>query len=73
MNMTKEEMLYDQYDNALFELLMHSVSQHQGQKYAIENEALKEQSDVGPSDLLIRHCLRIISHRLKQKSAHTAA
>lgn len=71
--MTKEEMLYDQYDNALFELLMHSVSQHQGQKYAIENEALKEQSDVGPSDSLIRHCLRIISHRLKQKSAHTAA
>lgn len=29
--MTKQEMLYEQYNDALFRLLMHSVAQHQGQ------------------------------------------
>ena len=28
--MTKQEMLYEQYNDALFRLLMHSVAQHQG-------------------------------------------
>lgn len=31
--MTKQEMLYEQYNDALFRLLMHSVAQHQGQQY----------------------------------------
>lgn len=39
--MTKQEMLYEQYNDALFRLLMHSVAQHQGQQYQEENQALK--------------------------------
>lgn len=41
--MTKQEMLYEQYNDALFRLLMHSVAQHQGQQYQEENQALKAQ------------------------------
>ena len=47
--MTKQEMLYEQYNDALFRLLMHSVAQHQGQQYQEENQALKAQED-GPSE-----------------------
>lgn len=47
--MTKQEMLYEQYNDALFRLLMHSVAQHQGQQYQEENQALKAQEG-GPSE-----------------------
>lgn len=47
--MTKQEMLYEQYNDALFRLLMHSVAQHQGQQYQEENQALKVQEG-GPSE-----------------------
>lgn len=46
--MTKQEMLYEQYNDALFRLLMHSVAQHQGQQYQEENQALKSQEGAPP-------------------------
>ena len=58
--MTKQEMLYEQYNDALFRLLMHSVAQHQGQQYQEENQALKAQEG-GPSETAKRRCLRTIS------------
>lgn len=61
--MTKQEMLYEQYNDALFRLLMHSVAQHQGQQYQEENQALKAQED-GPSETAKRRCLRTISRQV---------
>ena len=63
--MTKQEMLYEQYNDALFRLLMHSVAQHQGQQYQEENQALKAQEG-GPSETAKRRCLRTISRQVRR-------
>lgn len=70
--MTKQEMLYEQYNDALFRLLMHSVAQHQGQQYQEENQALKAQED-GPSETAKRRCLRTISRQVRRGHARAAA
>lgn len=70
--MTKQEMLYEQYNDALFRLLMHSVAQHQGQQYQEENQALKSQEG-GPSKTAKRRCLRTISRQVRRGHARAAA
>ena len=70
--MTKQEMLYEQYNDALFRLLMHSVAQHQGQQYQEENQALKTQEG-GPSETVKRRCLRTISRQVRRGHARAAA
>lgn len=70
--MTKQEMLYEQYNDALFRLLMHSVAQHQGQQYQEENQALKAQEG-GPSETAKRRCLRTISLQVRRGHARAAA
>ena len=70
--MTKQEMLYEQYNDALFRLLMHSVAQHQGQQYQEENQALKAQEGV-PSETAKRRCLRTISRQVRRGHARAAA
>lgn len=70
--MTKQEMLYEQYNDALFRLLMHSVAQHQGQQYQEENQALKSQEG-GPSETAKRRCLRTISRQVRRDHARAAA
>lgn len=70
--MTKQEMLYEQYNDALFRLLMHSVAQHQGQQYQEENQALKAQEG-GPSETAKRRCLRTISRQVRWGHARAAA
>lgn len=70
--MTKQEMLYEQYNDALFRLLMHSVAQHQGQQYQEENQALKTQEG-GPSETAKRRCLRTISRQVRRGHARAAA
>lgn len=70
--MTKQEMLYEQYNDALFRLLMHSVAQHQGQQYQEENQALKAQEG-GPSETAKRWCLRTISRQVRRGHARAAA
>lgn len=70
--MTKQEMLYEQYNDALFRLLMHSVAQHQGQQYQEENQALKAQEG-GPSETAKRRCLRTISQQVRRGHARAAA
>lgn len=70
--MTKQEMLYELYNDALFRLLMHSVAQHQGQQYQEENQALKAQEG-GPSETAKRRCLRTISRQVRRDHARAAA
>lgn len=70
--MTKQEMLYEQYNDALFRLLMHSVAQRQGQQYQEENQALKAQEG-GPSETAKRRCLRTISRQVRRDHARAAA
>lgn len=70
--MTKQEMLYEQYNDALFRLLMHSVAQHQGQQYQEEIQALKAQEG-GPSETAKRRCLRTISRQVRRGHARAAA
>lgn len=70
--MTKQEMLYEQYNDALSRLLMHSVAQHQGQQYQEENQALKAQEG-GPSETAKRRCLRTISRQVRRDHARAAA
>lgn len=70
--MTKQEMLYELYNDALFRLLMHSVAQHQGQQYQEENQALKAQEG-GPSETAKRRCLRTISRQVRRGHARAAA
>lgn len=70
--MTMQEMLYEQYNDALFRLLMHSVAQHQGQQYQEENQALKAQEG-GPSETAKRRCLRTISRQVRRGHARAAA
>lgn len=70
--MTRQEKLYDDYENALFALLMDDVAIAQGQQALAENERLKaDPSAVVPGDLHTR-CVRTVRRKLAAGRRYTA-
>ena len=62
--MTRREKLYDDYENALFALLMDDVAAVQGEAARAENQRLKaDPAAVVPGDLHAR-CVRTVRRKL---------
>lgn len=62
--MTRQEILYDEYENALFALLMDDVSQAQGQQALAEKERLADDPTAAMPEALQTCCARIIRRNL---------
>ena len=54
--MTRREMLVEQYEDALFALLMDEVAEAEGQKALEENQRLRESGELVIPDNLRQRC-----------------
>ena len=69
--MTKKEELREQYEEALFALLMDAVAEHEGAKGIEENERLRADPAAAVPEAVDRQCMRII-RRGPRREGHTA-
>lgn len=58
--MTRRDKLQENYEDALFALLMDEVAEREGQRYLEENERLKKDPDSAVPEELDRRCLKLI-------------
>lgn len=58
--MTRRDKLQENYEDALFALLMDEVVEREGQRYLDENERLKKDPDSAVPEELDRRCLKLI-------------
>lgn len=65
--MTRREMLMEQYENALFALLMDEVAESEGRKAIEENERLKEQGEPVISETSRQRCMKTIARKTTQQ------
>lgn len=65
--MTRREMLLEQYENALFALLMDEVAEEEGRKAIEENERLKALGEPMISEMARQRCMRIIARKSTQQ------
>lgn len=70
--MTKREQLQEQYEDALFALLMDEFAKSEGRSAIEENERLKKDPDFVVPPNVERQCMRVISRYCVQKSIYTA-
>lgn len=71
MTMHEQEKLYEQYEDAVFALLMDKVAEENGKKLLQQNEELLADPDAAVPKALSRRCLRTIekAHRKSQWKA----
>ena len=71
MTMREQEKLYEQYEDAVFALLMDKVAEENGKKLLQQNEELLADPDAAVPKALSRRCLRTIekAHRKSQWKA----
>ena len=61
--MTRREMLVEQYEDALFSLLMDEVAEAEGQKALEENQRLRESGELVVPDGVRQRCQKVIAHK----------
>ena len=70
--MTKRELLEEQYEDALFALLMDRVAISEGQKAIEENERLKSDPNAAVPLSAQRKCVQTINQYFRKKRVHSA-
>lgn len=70
--MTRQELLEEQYEDALFALLMDKFSAAQGKAAWEENERLKRDPAAAVPLPVQQRCLKRISKSFSRRSLHTA-
>ena len=65
--MTRQELLVEQYEDALFALIMDKVAEVEGQKAIEENQRLKESGEVVIPEELNRRCKQTIRCKTAEK------
>ena len=65
--MTRREMLMEQYEDALFALLMNEVAEAEGRKALEENQRLCDSGEMVIPEAVHRRCLRTIARKTAQK------
>lgn len=65
--MTRREMLMEQYEDALFALLMDEVAEVEGQKALEENQRLKESGELVIPEEVSQRCQRVIARKTAEK------
>ena len=57
--MTRREQLQEQYEDALFALLMDELARSEGEKLLEENERLKQEPDADIPDDVMKRCCKV--------------
>lgn len=70
--MSRREQLQEQYEDALFALMMDDVVTAEGKKYLEENERLKNDPDAAVPEEISKECLRTIRRHFAKQKARTA-
>ena len=70
--MTKRERLRENYEEALFALLMDEVAVAQGKEALEENERLKRNPDAAVPEQVTKKCLRVIRQCFRREKARFA-
>lgn len=70
--MTKREQLREEYEDALFALMMDEFAVAEGEKALEENERLKKDPDFVVPTEVERRCLKTISRHCTEQSIHAA-
>lgn len=65
--MTRREMLMEQYEDALFALIMDEVAEVEGQKAIEENQRLKESGELVIPKEVSQRCQRVIARKTAEK------
>ena len=65
--MTRQELLVEQYEDALFALIMDKVAEVEGQKAIEENQRLKASGEVAIPEELNRRCKQTIRCKTAEK------
>lgn len=66
--MTRREMLMEQYEDALFALIMDEVAEVEGQKTLEENQRLKESGELVIPEEVSQRCQRVIARKTTEKN-----
>ena len=67
--MTRREQLLEQYEDALFALLMDEVAKSEGEKLLEENERLKQDPNSDIPDSVMKRCYNVINREFSKKNA----
>lgn len=70
--MSRREQLQEQYEDALFALMMDDVATAEGKKYLEENERLKNDPEAAVPEEVSRECLRTIRREFAKRKARAA-
>lgn len=71
--MQEQEKLYEQYEDAVFALLMDKVAEENGKKLLQQNEALLADPDAAVPETLSKRCLRTIEKAYRKSQWKAAA
>lgn len=71
--MHEQEKLYEQYEDAVFALLMDKVAEENGKKLLQQNEALLADPDAAVPETLSKRCLRTIEKAYRKSQWKAAA
>lgn len=69
--MTRREQLQEQYEDALFALLMEEVAESEGRKALEENERLKQDPDAEVPAEVVRRCRRTIDREFAKQNVRS--
>lgn len=70
--MTRKEQLREQYEDALFALLMDEVAASEGNRALEENERLKRDPDAAVPEETQQKCLQFIEQQFRARSGRSA-
>lgn len=70
--MNRREQLRDQYEDALFALLMDDIATAEGKRAEAENERLKNDPSAAIPEDVDKRCLQTIRHHFAKQRAYTA-
>lgn len=73
MTMHEQEKLYEQYEDAVFALLMDKVAEENGKKLLQQNEELLADPDAAVPETLSKRCLRTIEKAYRKSQWKAAA
>ena len=68
--MNEKKQLYEQYEDAIFALIMNEVAEKEGERLLEENERLKSSKEVIVPDVISSRCLKVIAKEANRTKLH---
>lgn len=68
--MNDKKQLYEQYEDAMFAVIMNEIAEKEGQRLLEENERLKSSKEVIVPDVISARCLKVIAKEANRTKLH---